>query len=546
VRPRNPYATIFERLLSRFPDAAVVALDEHGDVVPCPASLDVGAHPGTGGVPPAALVAPEWHREVEQAWERARHDGVGRAVVPLTARSDRLAVLHFVDVREEHGVYVAILAPEGEPLPDTGPRRSAPPRHAVQVKDEMATVTEVDDALVAMLGFPREDLVGRRSLDLVHPDDRAKAIDAWMDLLQRPGASNRVRVRHRHADGGWRWLEVINHNRLQDPFTPRVVGEVVDVTDEMAAHDALRTQERLLRRLTEAFPHGVMQIDPSGRIEVANARAQALLGSGGTMDDLLVDVLAADRAEVERAVAAVLADGDDREVDFGMVPSSTEGIRYRRLLLRALMDEDGRVEGIVACLEDTTEHTRMQRELHALATLDGLTGCHNRASIQAVLRMAVAQGGRQDLGTAVLFVDLDRFKDVNDRRGHAAGDAVLRTVAQRMLAAVRGGDVVGRVGGDEFLVVLPEVAGPEQAMHVADRLAGAIREPVDAAGEPVLLTASVGAVWTPPGSGTPPEGLVELADHAMYASKRRRDGRPVLVVAEPEHEGPPPEPGQPL
>jgi diguanylate cyclase (GGDEF)-like protein/PAS domain S-box-containing protein len=539
-----------DRLRSRYPDAATMSVDEHGTVVPGPPAAGPANGPVAGARTVFDLVAPEGQAELARAWERARYDGVGRAVVRMADRPDRLAVVHLVDTREEHGVFSVLVAREGDAVPGAGPRPPAPPRQAVQVKDELACITEADDALLRMLGFERDELIGRRALELVHPEDRSRAIDAWVELLQRPGGSTRVRLRHRHGDGSWRWLEVTDHNRLGDPFTPRVVGEVIDVTDEMAAHDALRSQERLLRRLTDAFPHGVLQIDRDGRLEVVNARAEALLGRGQTLGDLLAEVLPSDRVEVERAVGEVLADGRDREVAFGMVPSATEGTRHRRLLLRGLLDEHGAVEGIVASLEDTTEHTRMQRELHALATLDALTGCHNRASIQAVLKMAVAQGGRQDLGTAVLFVDLDRFKDVNDRRGHSAGDTVLRTIAQRMLAAVRGGDVVGRVGGDEFLVVLPEVAGPEQAMQVADRLASAIRVPVEAPDGPVALTASVGVVWAPPGTDLRPEDLVELADHAMYASKRRRDGLPVLVVAAGdlipgELDPPPPPPPSP-
>jgi diguanylate cyclase (GGDEF)-like protein len=134
--------------------------------------------------------------------------------------------------------------------------------------------------------------------------------------------------------------------------------------------------------------------------------------------------------------------------------------------------------GAIICISDVTERARMREELEIRATYDALTGCHNRASILAALERAMQAPSSRDAGTAVLFVDLDRFKHVNDRWGHAVGDQLLRRTSERLTANARGGDLVGRLGGDEFLVVCENVATEEQAAAIGERIAAALREVV--------------------------------------------------------------------
>jgi len=399
------------------------------------------------------------------------------------------------------------------------------PRLAVIRKDELAVIREVDEALPQILGWSPDELVGTRPIELVHPEDLERAIASWMDLLAAPGARVAVRLRHRHRDGSWVWFDVTNENRLDDPAQRCVVAEMVDVSEEMAALETLRAQERLLRRLTEGLPLGVYQLDAERRVVYSNERLTSILGTeAATAADQLALVASADRDALDAAIGRAL-DGrdDDVEVTFRR-PDGEE--RRCALSMRSLADDAGGVAGAVVCVFDITDAVRMRNELEDRATFDALTRCHNRATILAEVERAL-QLRPPGTGTAVIFIDLDRFKDVNDRHGHAAGDELLVAVAQRLLGAVREGDLVGRIGGDEYLVVCPRVDSAEAALTIAERLRSSVVGDVRVGDHIVHLMASVGVTWTDD-DVTAVDALIAEADAAMYEAKRAGAAEPVL------------------
>jgi len=175
---------------------------------------------------------------------------------------------------------------------------------------------------------------------------------------------------------------------------------------------------------------------------------------------------------------------------------------------------------------DVTQSVRAREELQARATFDAVTQCCNRQStISALEEMLAADEDRG--GPATIFVGLDRFSDINDSFGHAAGDDFLRVIAERLQRGVRGEDVVGRIGGDEFLVLCPGICSPVDAMRTASRLAHALRNPIHLKRVLVPSRASIGLAWSD-APGTTSQKLVSQADAAMYASKRAGVGEPVL------------------
>jgi len=199
--------------------------------------------------------------------------------------------------------------------------------------------------------------------------------------------------------------------------------------------------------------------------------------------------------------------------------------------MRALTDDSGTPTGAIVTVADVTESVRMRRELEQRATFDELTRCYNRASILSMLERTLGEHAQGAAGTGVVFLDLDRFKDLNDRLGHAAGDAYLVDVARRLMASVRGGDVVGRLGGDEFLVVCSGVDSASEAEQIAQRIIDTFAETsVDLGSEHVTPRASVGVAWCQ-GAGVSADALVARADQAMYEAKRQRLGRPVVLCA---------------
>jgi diguanylate cyclase (GGDEF)-like protein len=220
----------------------------------------------------------------------------------------------------------------------------------------------------------------------------------------------------------------------------------------------------------------------------------------------------------------VLGTGRHADVEIELRLASPDEVRFCSINLRALTHEDGTVSGAIACVADVTDSARMRDELKRRATFDELTGCHNRASFMRALQANIADVQPQ-AERALMFVDLDRFKDLNDRSGHAAGDELLRILGERLRATVRGEDLVGRVGGDEFLVMCPQVGGADAAMRLAERLAQALREPAALAAGSVWPQVSIGVAWSE-GEAVAADALVAEADAAMYQSKRQGEGQP--------------------
>ena len=213
--------------------------------------------------------------------------------------------------------------------------------------------------------------------------------------------------------------------------------------------------------------------------------------------------------------------------------------RTRRPVLTRLLHRDGSwpacetlvanllaepaIRGIVLTTRDVTERENLRLELAHRATHDDLTGLPNRALFADRLQHALARRPETDLlDRAVLFLDLDGFKTVNDSLGHLAGDEVLRAVADRLLACLRAADTVARLGGDEFAVVLEDVRGLPQVEEVADRILEAVARPIPVSGQEMQLTASLGIAIARP--DVSPEDLLREADNAMYLAKRRGGG----------------------
>ena len=160
---------------------------------------------------------------------------------------------------------------------------------------------------------------------------------------------------------------------------------------------------------------------------------------------------------------------------------------------------------------------------------DGLTGLPNRAQFLEHMARAIQCGrANRDIQFAILFIDLDGFKPINDRLGHKAGDAVLRHTAKRFQACMRKGDIVGRYGGDEFTLLVHHVTGPADAIHVAERVLAKLKEPIDV-GEPVMVGASIGIALST-NLHERPEDMIRDADGAMYRAKAQ--GKNQYVVSD--------------
>jgi len=527
--------TALDSLLNRYPDAPVAAMTSVGLFVPVPKSISLRGNRVLEARSGFDLIVQEDRVRVLATWDRMLATGAERSLVHLADQPEVSVAFYGLDLREAHGVVLAVFAPtdaldgaaaEGSQAPRVP---EPPPRFATVEKDERGFFVKIDDALPRILGWSAEEMLGHRAMEFMHPDDHALAIDNWMEMLACAGLGRRVRLRHRRRDGSWVWFEVTNHNLLDDPDHGCVVSEIVDISDEMTALEELRAREQLLDRLAETIPMGLFQVDALGEVVYTNDRLHEILGIKRltSFQAQMASVIEHDRESLKGALVDVLGDGRQADVEVELRIAPSDEVRLCSISLRALTHEDGTISGAIACVADITDSARMRDELKRSATFDALTGCHNRASFMAALEANIAE--MPDTERAVMFVDLDRFKELNDRYGHAAGDELLRTMGERLRVTVRSNDLVGRVGGDEFLVMCPEV-GPDQAMRLAQRLAKALRQPVSLVAGNHTLQVSIGVAWSESGS-VQTDALVARADAAMYQSKRQGGGQPKLAVA---------------
>jgi diguanylate cyclase (GGDEF)-like protein/PAS domain S-box-containing protein len=522
----------FRALLEQYPTAPLVAVNANGLVADMPDSVPRSANPVLKGRSSLDGVPAEEHGRLIAAFDTLLTHGMSQCVLHPPGYAE--VTWHGFDLRGRHGVIVGVITADGEApaaAAAVGTRdmvRAGPPRFATIRKDERSFIVGVSGAMSEILGWSADELLGRRSLDFVHPGDHPLAIDNWMEMLADPGPSRRVRQRLKHKDGSWVWFEITNNNLLEDPDHSCVVAEMVDISDEMAAQEALRAREQLLNRLAEAIPVGLFQIDTEGGIVYTNDRLHEILGveRSPTVEAQLATIVPDDCPTLERAIAEVLERGSHADIEVACLRPGDADFRYCTIGFRALRHDDGAISGAIACVADVTDSALLREQLKFRASFDELTGCHNRASIMAALEADIERDPVQ-AERAVMFVDLDRFKAINDRHGHAAGDELLRRVARLLRESMRENDLVGRTGGDEFLVICPDVGGAERAVGLAERLAEALRDGIRAEADELCCSVSIGVAWSS-GNTSDADTLVAAADAAMYQAKRAETGEPRL------------------
>jgi diguanylate cyclase (GGDEF)-like protein/PAS domain S-box-containing protein len=554
LRDGQNLATAAEALLREHPDALVCGLAGNGLIVPVPQSVGLW---GQGLIEGRALVdnvIAADRTTVVRLWLRAQEDGAAAARVRMLGSPSTWATLHFLDLREVHGVLLGVVIPSEEDAAEDGERQErapASPRFCSLMEDDGAKVLDCDEAFTEMFGYTLEEMLGESVLDQIHPDDQGRAVEGWLAVLSTR-RDQQTRLRRRRRDGTWMWVDTTLRNFLNHPGRNYVLVELIDISAEMQAQEALQEREELLRRLTNAMPVGLLHLDNERGIVYHNARLLDILyGSDapmtetvpleeaaagdpgvsganpeGTSTGTLLKTLSTESAVAfEEALAEVLAEGVDRDVEVD-VELPCGAWRRALLSLRALLRPNGESNGAIVCVLDITDSARIRQELERRATVDPVTNSHNRSSILATLERELARGGPANTG--VIYVDLDQFKPVNDTLGHAAGDELLRLVAERLEQASRDSDLVGRLGGDEFLIVLRDLPGPELALKVAERIREGLCDTFELDVGSIELRASIGVACTESAAVTPEE-LVRRADRAMYRSKEQGQSQPVLA-----------------
>lgn len=357
----------------------------------------------------------------------------------------------------------------------------------------------------SILGRTFPQVIGETAAALIRP-----SVDR---VLQQATAVNYVRELH-GQDGKPRWIEVSLLPHLDDDSKVAAVFVLInDITRHRLADAAVRESELRLAKFMQATVEGIV-FHHEGIITDVNPPLCELLGY--TQQELVGRHALGFVAEDELSkVGRVMA--EQRELRYETAVVRRDGARIPVEFIVRTLERDG--ESLrMTIVRDIRDRIAAQARIHHLAQHDALTQLLNRASFMDRLEPALAHARAAAQPLALLFIDLDNFKQVNDSAGHAAGDAVLVEVSRRMSAVLRSSDTLFRLGGDEFALLVADVVEPEPVEQLAGRLIASVAEPLVVQGRPQAVGATVGLAFVPD-DATDPQSLLRAADAAMYAAK---------------------------
>ncbi len=396
--------------------------------------------------------------------------------------------------------------------------------------DGEGRTTFANPAVEAMTGYTAQEMIGQVQHALVHhsyPDGRPyPREDCPIYAALRDGAVHRVADEvFWRKDGSPLPVEYVSTPIVENGEVIGAVVAITDITERKRTEQALGTSEALFRVLTEHGSDLVTIVNADGTIRYASPSFQRILGYapeqmvGHGMLELVHPDDVADQVG-PRLAARLRTPGLGTPVEFRA--RHADGSWRTIEAVGNNMLDDPVAQGIIINARDVTERARMEEDLRHQTLHDTLTGLPNRTLLDDRLSQALLSATRAGSTLALLLLDLDRFKEINDTFGHHRGDQVLRLVAARLRATLRASDTLARLGGDEFAIVLP-AQDERGAEHSARRVVTALEEPIEAEGSFFQLEVSIG-IAVGPQHGGEPDTLLRRADVAMYVAKKAGGG----------------------
>jgi diguanylate cyclase (GGDEF)-like protein/PAS domain S-box-containing protein len=390
-------------------------------------------------------------------------------------------------------------------------------------------ITYENRAIERILGYKIEERIGAGLFDLIHPDDLKFLIDIAIKLAKdknAPGLRSEVRLHHR--DGSWRMFEVIGSTLTTNTTIEGGIVNLRDITERKqmesqreAALKALRESEEKYRTILENIQEGYFEVDLAGNFTFFNDATCLFLGY--SKEELVgmnyQQFTSKETAKkVFQTFNTIYKTGEpNRGFDWPMIRKDGTS-RYLEASVSLQKDSSDKPTGFKGVARDVTERKQIERQLKHIATHDVLTGLPNRMLFIDRLEVALAQAKRNKRKLALMMLDLDHFKDINDTWGHMVGDQLLKEVGHRLSGIVRQSDTVARLGGDEFVILLSDVEQMDYSDGIAETVLKSFRQKFVFGNHKLTSSASIGiAIY--PDDCEDIDSLLKNADMAMYSVK---------------------------
>ncbi len=399
--------------------------------------------------------------------------------------------------------------------------------------DENGSTIYVSPRVENMFGYtPEEWISNPTSLwsDSLHPEDRDRVMDEHQ-RMNETGDPFEMEYRQFTKDGRVVWVSDQAMPVRDEIGTPLYQqGIKLDITARKSAEKEMREWARYSRNLFDVNLDALCTMDTEGYVQDVNSSMSAMVGM--PREDLIsrsifefLPEANLDREEFEEILIRGYAQ------DYSTKIRHADGHHVPVILYATVYhDEAGNKTGVLASVRDMSEHHRMVQELEHYALHDSLTALPNRTLLADRVSQALIRTRQDGSSVGILYVDLDRFKVINDSLGHGVGDELLKETTSRLLGCLRLGDTLGRIGGDEFVMLLEEISDVAEAAIIASRISTALREPFELGDQEVAVEASIGIALGDGGEDA--ERLLRNADLAMYSAKRNQ--RSDYEVFDPE------------
>ena len=385
----------------------------------------------------------------------------------------------------------------------------------VYVKDLDGRYIGVNRAWEGLFG-PREEWLGK-TLATVEAEEAREWRPRELELLASGGSTEfELRVIDNHG----LWHDVIDSLSVytdENGEPAGIIGVLTDITERKQAEIRLQESEEKFRLITENVGDLVALLDATGRRIYNSPSYHKIFGSSPLAEDAFLDIHPEDRERVRQLFKETVATGIGRMDQFRFVQPDGS-VRYIESQGNVIRDEAGKVTKIIVVSRDITERKLTEEHIRHLAQHDALTNLPNRVLLMDRIEQAIGRAQRLQQQVALFFIDLDRFKIINDSLGHQMGDQVLLAVASRLTAALRETDTVARLGGDEFVVLLSDATDSNSVAGVARKALDAIADPILVEEHELHVAGSLG-ISIYPQDGDDADTLMRRADTAMYHAK---------------------------